>query len=178
MASQGTGTCLVWARPHTRMGFKNFWGEFFMDNGLGPASPRSVDRPARCIFCGGIGVWWSCGCEWGEKIRAGKVLKPRTVVRGGVPVIELCEELRGAARAAGVIRGEYRRDGKDGSARNHGVEPRDDSLKVAETAELSESSEISESDLRTCPSCGKGFRARSARQKYCSDVCRARAQRG
>ena len=100
--------------------------------------------------------------------------RPRTVVRGGVAVIELCEELREAARAAGVITREYGRE----SARNHGVEPRDDSLKVAETAELSESSEISESDLRTCPSCGKGFRARSARQKYCSDVCRARAQRG
>ena len=56
---------------------------------------------ARCIFCGKVGTWWDCGCEWGEKIRAGKVLKPRTVVRGGVPVIELCEELRGAARAAG-----------------------------------------------------------------------------
>jgi len=70
-------------------------------NGLGgPILPsRSVERPARCIFCGAIGVWWTCGCEWGEKIRAGKVLKPRTVIRGGVAVIELCDELREAARA-------------------------------------------------------------------------------
>jgi hypothetical protein len=143
-------------------------------NGLGLASPRSVDRPARCIFCGGIGVWWTCGCEWGEKIREGKVRKPRAVVRGGVPVIILCDELRAAARAAGVITREYRRE----NAPNHGVETRGDSLKLAESAGLSESAKISESDLATCPSCGKGFRARSARQKYCSDMCRARAQRG
>jgi len=93
------------------MGFKNFWGKFFMDNGLGPIAPsRSVERAARCIFCGMIGTWWTCGCEYAEKIRLGKLAKPRTVVRGGVPVIELCEELRGAARAAGVIRREYAPD--------------------------------------------------------------------
>jgi hypothetical protein len=69
--------------------------------------PRKAET-ARCIFCGKVGVWWDCGCEWGEKIRAGKLAKPRTVVRGGVPVIELCEELRAAARLAGVITREYR----------------------------------------------------------------------
>ena len=71
---------------------------------------RMMGRKAetgRCIFCGKVGTWWECGCEWGEGIRAGKLLKPRTVVRGGVPVIELCDELRGAARSAGVITREY-----------------------------------------------------------------------
>src|SRR6516225_10618715 len=87
-------------------------------------SHRSVERAARCIFCGVIGTWWTCGCEWGEKIRAGKVAKPRTVVRGGVAVIELCDELRAAARAAGVIMREYRRE----NAPNHGVGPRNDSI--------------------------------------------------
>jgi len=62
---------------------------------------------ARCIFCGVVGLWWTCGCEWPQKIAAGKLARPRTVMRGGVPVIELCEELRGAARAAGVITREY-----------------------------------------------------------------------
>jgi hypothetical protein len=57
-------------------------------NGL-IGSQRSVDRPVRCLFCGVIGVWWDCGCEWGEGIRSGKLARPRTVVRGGVPVIEL-----------------------------------------------------------------------------------------
>jgi len=102
--------------------------------------------------------------------------KPRTVVRNGVAVIELCDELREAARMAGVITREYGRDGK--GAGNRGVETSGDSRKLAETAGLSESAKISESDLRVCPRCGKGFRARSARQRYCSDVCRARAQRG
>ena len=68
---------------------------------------RSVDRPVRCLFCGAIGVWWGCGCEWSRLIEAGKLARPRTVMRGGVAVIILCEELRAAARAAGVITREY-----------------------------------------------------------------------
>jgi len=144
---------------------------------MGAVVSRMVGRKAetaRCIFCGKVGVWWDCGCEWGEKIRLGKLAKPRTVIRQGVPVIELCEELRAAARLAGVITREY----EGGDAANHGVKTSDDSLKLAESAGLSESGKLSESGLATCPSCGKGFRARSVRQKYCSDMCRARAQRG
>ena len=106
-----------------------------MNNGLGPIGTlRSVDRPVRCLFCGVIGTWWTCGCEWGEAIRGGKVLRPRTVVRGGIAVIELCDELRAAARAAGVITREYRRDE---NARNHGVETRNAKAEVRETAKVS-----------------------------------------
>jgi hypothetical protein len=105
-----------------------------MNNGLGPiGTHRSVDRVARCIFCGVIGTWWTCGCEWGCLIREGKLPKPRTVVRGGVAVIELCEELRLAAGAAGVITGEYGRDGKGLRARNRGVKPSANAVSMAET---------------------------------------------
>jgi hypothetical protein len=99
--------------------------------------------------------------------------RPRTVVRGGVAVIELCEELREAARAAGVITREYGRE----SARNHGVETKADSQNLRGTAEICESGTSNDSQT-ACLSCGKRFRARHGRQKYCSDVCRARAQRG
>jgi hypothetical protein len=124
---------------------------------------------ARCIFCGTVGLWWTCSCESADKVREGKVPRPRTVIRNGIPIIEMCEELRRAARLAGVITREYKKDGIADSREN----TLGDSRKVAETVELSESD-----DLATCPSCGKRFRARSMRQRYCSDVCRSRAQRG
>src|SRR5215831_12181449 len=105
----------------------------------GPIQPsRSVERPVRCIFCGAISAWWVCGCEWSRKIAEGELARPRTVIRGGVPVIELCEELREAARRAGVITGEYRRDGKGENAPNRGVETTGDSQKLKETAEICE----------------------------------------
>jgi hypothetical protein len=77
---------------------------------VGPIGPQgSVERPVRCIFCGAISAWWACGCEYAQRIRDEKLPRPRTVIRGGVAVIELCEELRRAARLAGVITGEYRK---------------------------------------------------------------------
>jgi len=152
----------------------------------------SVDRPVRCIFCGAISAWWLCGCESAEKIREGKLARPRTVVRGGVAVIELCEELRRAARLAGVITGEYRKEGIADSREN----TLGDSRRVAETAEISESASgtdslkrgigVSESsalvkaDLanRRCDVCGKVFEPSRSTSRYCSDSCRARARRG
>src|SRR5271166_4235677 len=60
---------------------------------------------ARCLFCGAVGNgWWDCCCVSGVRIREGKVPRPRTVMREGVPIIECCAELRAAARLAGVIR--------------------------------------------------------------------------
>jgi len=38
---------------------------------------------ARCIFCGKVGLWWTCKCEWGLAIEAGKLPRPRTVTVGG-----------------------------------------------------------------------------------------------
>jgi hypothetical protein len=129
-----------------------------------------VDRPARCIFCGAIGTWWSCGCEWARRVAAGELARPRTVVRGGVAVIELCDELREAARAAGVITREYHRE----NAPNRGVEPGFAKQEVRETAEVSESGGVSES---RCAMCGEIFERKRSTARYCSDVCRARAQR-
>jgi hypothetical protein len=41
-----------------------------MDAVAGPIGPQgSVERPVRCLFCGAISAWWSCGCEWAVKIR-------------------------------------------------------------------------------------------------------------
>jgi hypothetical protein len=73
-------------------------------------SSWSVERPVRCMFCGAISAWWQCGCEWSKLIEAEKLSRPRTAVRNGVPLIILCDELREAAWAAGVIRGEYNTD--------------------------------------------------------------------
>jgi hypothetical protein len=61
-------------------------------------------RVAKCLFCGAVGVWWACHCEWAQKIEAGKLPRPKAVVRNGALIIECCDELREAARAAGVIR--------------------------------------------------------------------------
>jgi hypothetical protein len=138
---------------------------------------------ARCIFCGVVGVWWGCGCESAVKIREGKLARPRTVIRGGVPVIEMCEELRAAARLAGVITREYGGFVKVGNAPNHGVETGFAKHESRETAKVSESSEDSESarpldSLIPCVVCGKPFRARRSTAKYCSAACRVRAQRG
>jgi hypothetical protein len=66
-------------------------------------SPKSA--VAKCLFCGALGVWWDCRCEWSEKIRAGKLPLPTTIIgHGGPLVIEACPELLEAARKAGVIR--------------------------------------------------------------------------
>src|SRR6516162_440877 len=129
-----------------------------------------VDRPARCLFCGAIGVWWSCGCEWARLIEAGKLAKPRTVVKGGVAVIELCEELRSAARAAGVITREYGR----GDAPNRGVERSDETGKVRETAKVSVSpgANVSSnvSSVSTCAVCGKKITGLKLGARYCSSA--------
>ena len=124
---------------------------------------RSVDRPVRCLFCGAISAWWACGCGWAQRIRDEKLPRPRTVVRDGVPVIELCEELREAAGRAGVITGEYHRE----SARNHGVERRAETRNAKETAEIGVS----------CLECGGRFRPRRTGQEYCSAACRLKAHR-
>jgi hypothetical protein len=50
------------------------------------SAQRMIGKPAetaRCIFCGVVGVWWTCGCEAAEKIREGELPRPRTVMRGG-----------------------------------------------------------------------------------------------
>jgi hypothetical protein len=150
----------------------------------------------RCIFCGAISAWWVCGCEWSRRIADGELARPRTVIRGGVAVIEMCDELRRAARLAGVITGEYGGFGRGGSGAKHGENTLGDSLKVAETAEIgesdslrdslkrgigvSESSAPVEADLanRRCNVCGKAFVPSRSRAKYCSDGCRSRAHRG
>jgi hypothetical protein len=50
----------------------------------------------RCLYCGIIGVWWECGCEWAERVRAGKVRRPRVrLLADGVVVIELDGETVG-----------------------------------------------------------------------------------
>jgi hypothetical protein len=59
---------------------------------------------AKCLFCGALGVWWDCHCEPARKIAEGKLPRPRTVMRGGIPIIECCAELREAAARAGVMR--------------------------------------------------------------------------
>jgi hypothetical protein len=60
---------------------------------------------ARCLFCGTMGVWWECSCVSAQKIRDGKLKRPRTVMRDGRPIIIVDEpELLRAARLAGVIR--------------------------------------------------------------------------
>lgn len=65
----------------------------------------SKSAVAKCLFCGALGVWWDCRCEWSEKIRAGKLPLPTTITgHGGPLVIEVCPELLEAARKAGVIR--------------------------------------------------------------------------
>jgi hypothetical protein len=140
----------------------------------------------RCIFCGKVGTWWECGCEWGEGIRAGKLLKPRTVVRGGVPVIELCEELRAAARAAGVITREYGRAAKGEVSGIAGKTPVTDKKESRESVAVRVSAvtdklvvpdNVPVTDKAKCVVCGKGFRARRTDAKYCSGACRVRALR-
>jgi hypothetical protein len=60
---------------------------------------------ARCLFCGNVGVWWSCRCEWAQLIEGGKLPRPRTISGpNGKLTIECCPELLAAARRAGVIR--------------------------------------------------------------------------
>jgi hypothetical protein len=154
---------------------------------------RMMGRKAetgRCIFCGKVGTWWDCGCEWGEGIRAGKLLKPRTVVRGGVPVIELCEELRGAARAAGVITGEVSKTAgktpvpvseESRKAAKVSVTPVPDKAAVPVNVPVNVpvSGAVTDSvpDKARCVVCGKRFVPVRATAKYCSGACRVRSQR-
>jgi hypothetical protein len=160
---------------------------------MGAVVSRMVGRKAetaRCIFCGKVGTWWDCGCEWGEKIRLGKLAKPRTVVRGGVPVIILCEELRAAARLAGVITREYgdevsRIAGKtpvpvseeSRKAAKVSVTPVPD--KAAVPVNVLDSGAVTDSvpDMAKCVVCGKRFVPVRATARYCSGACRVRAQR-
>src|SRR6516165_5687911 len=155
---------------------------------------------ARCIFCGVVGLWWTCGCEWPQKIAAGKLARPRTVMRGGVPVIELCEELRGAARAAGVITREYEGE----VSRIRGKTPVTDKAELREAAEVSVTSVTDKLAVpdnvpvnvpvtdnvpvnvpvrdnvpvsAICVVCGKGFVPLRSSARYCSGACRVRAQR-
>jgi hypothetical protein len=150
----------------------------------------------RCIFCGAISAWWVCGCDYAQRIRDEKLPRPRTVIRGGVAVIELCDELRRAARLAGVITREYGGFGRGESAPNHGVETglanqeSRESVKVSESDSLrdslkrgigvSESSALVKADLanRRCDVCGKVFEPSRSTARYCSDACRSRARRG
>jgi len=113
----------------------------------------------------------------------GKLAKPRTVVRGGVPVIILCEELRAAARLAGVITREY----GDEVSRIAGKTPVTDRSEVRETAEVAEAVTDDVTDSvgvtdsvtdRICEECGKHFvPLRKATARYCSGACRMRARR-
>ena len=144
---------------------------------LNPIGPQgSVERPVRCIFCGAISAWWVCGCDYAQRIRAEKLPRPRTVIRDGVPVIELCEELREAARAAGVITGEYRRAAAGENAPNHGVESETVTRIARESAGVSVSPEISVSDV-SCEVCGKPLGVGRAGRRYCSGACRLKGHR-
>jgi hypothetical protein len=146
-----------------------------------------ASETARCLFCGVVGLWWTCGCEWSQKIAAGKLARPRTVMRGGVPVIILCEELRAAARSAGVITREYGRAGKGEVSGNAGETPVTDSEELRETAEVGVSPAgavtdsgpvVTDSVGVTCVVCGKRFvPSRKMTAQYCSGACRMRAQR-
>ena len=149
-----------------------------MDQVVSPIGPHgSVERPVRCIFCGAISAWWACGCKWSRLIEDGKLPRPRTVMRDGVPVIVLCDELREAARRAGVIMGEYRRDAKGGDAQKHGVESETVKGEMRETAAEAVSSEISVSENVSCEVCGKPLGLGRAGRRYCSGACRLKAHR-
>jgi hypothetical protein len=60
-------------------------------DGIEPHHSKPAEKP-RCLFCGAIGWWPDCWCQWGQKIRDGKLPTPRTVMRTGVPIIECCAE--------------------------------------------------------------------------------------
>jgi len=154
-----------------------------MDQVVRPIGPHgSVERPVRCLFCGAISAWWVCGCEWSQRIRDGKLARPRTVMRGGVPVIVLCDELREAARVAGVITGEYRRAAGGENAPNHGVEPRYGKGEVRVSAEVSVTPSVAVTGDVTavtakCEECGKRIASLKSTARYCSAACRMRAHR-
>lgn len=57
-------------------------------SGLVPAG-----RVVRCLFCGHAGPWWECVCRFAVEVRAGKRLKPKTIMRDGVPVIVVDAEV-------------------------------------------------------------------------------------
>jgi hypothetical protein len=137
---------------------------------------------ARCLFCGVVGLWWTCGCEWSQKIAAGKLPRPRTVIRGGVPIIEMCEELRRAARLAGVITREYRGEAGEGpvtegsglrEAAEVSVTSVTDKLAVPDNVPVTDNVPVS----AICVVCGKGFVPLRSSARYCSGACRVRAQR-
>jgi hypothetical protein len=145
---------------------------------------RSVDRPVRCLFCGSIGVWWGCGCEWGRKIEAGAVPQPRTVVRGGVPVIILCEELRAAARAAGVITREYEGEVSRNAGKTPVTDNEEASVSAASAANVTDNSADvglsatgSPAVTVKCEECGAEFTAVRRDARYCGAVCRQRSRR-
>ena len=148
---------------------------------------RMMGRKAetgRCIFCGKVGTWWDCGCEWGEGIRAGKLLKPRTVVRGGVPVIELCDELRGAARSAGVITREYEGEVSGIAGKTPVTDKEEASVSVAlavnvtdNSADVGLSATGSPAVTVKCEECGAEFTAVRRDARYCGAVCRQRSRR-
>ena len=148
---------------------------------------RMMGRKAetgRCIFCGKVGTWWDCGCEWGEGIRAGKLLKPRTVVRGGVPVIELCDELRGAARSAGVITREYEGEVSRNAGKTPVTDNEEASVSAASAANVTDNSaDVGLSATGSpgvtvkCEECGAEFTAVRRDARYCGAVCRQRSRR-
>jgi len=115
--------------------------------------------------------------------RGGEVAASEDGNGGGVPVIELCDELRRAARLAGVITREY----KGEVSRIAGKTPVTDRSEVRETAEVAEAVTDDVTDSvgvtdsvtdRICEECGKHFvPLRKATARYCSGACRMRARR-
>ncbi len=116
---------------------------------------------AKCLFCGAIGPWWDCFCGLAGKIRDGKLPRPRTVIRGGVPVIECCAELREAARMAWVIR----------------VSDETDKVPDETDSGENETDKAGETD-NACVICAKRFTAGRSDARYCSAACRLKAHRG
>lgn len=115
-------------------------------------------RVARCLFCGHAGTWWQCTCDYGRRIRCELkpyLPKPKTRMVDGVPVIECCEELREAAKKAGVM-----------------TRIVDVSISVTPGGRS-----VTADKLRTCVVCGKPFLAKREDAKICSGACRMKAQR-
>ena len=146
---------------------------------------------ARCLFCGTVGNgWWDCSCEWGQKIREGKLPRPKTVMRNGIPIIECCAELRAAARLAGVIRMDatiptpvtilssatiLETPNSDETPNDATIDP-DATILSSGIATIPDDGESIVTE-RNCSHCGVGFVPRRPKAVYCSEICRIRAHR-
>ena len=85
-------------------------------------------------------------------------------------MIEMCEELRRAARLAGVITREYKREGI--------AESRTESETLIEKPRISAEVSVSPGVSVSCEVCGRRFEGVRKTARYCSAACRLRAHRG